>query len=179
MSDTNQPPADDQSATDELAAAQAEIAQLKEQLAARQAEAPEALKELAARAQADLQNAKERLEREAQDIRKFAVANFVMTLLPTIDNFQRAFATLPEELKGHQWISGVEAMEKDLLKILRDAGLTKIDALHQPVDPEKHEVLQLGPGPADTVIEIFENGYQLHDRVLRPAKVKAGDGATS
>jgi len=56
------------------------------------------LKELAARAQADLQNAKDRMQREGEEIRKYALENTLLSLLPTIDNFQRAFDHLPEEL---------------------------------------------------------------------------------
>ena len=63
-------------------------------------ESPEGLKELAARAQADLQNAKERMEREARDIRQFALESTINKLLPTIDNFTRAFCTLARRFRG-------------------------------------------------------------------------------
>ncbi len=134
------------------------------------------MKDIAARAQADLQNAKDRLQREADDLRRFAVAGIIMRLLPTVDNFQRAFAHLPAELATHDWIKGVQAMEQDLIKILSDAGLTKIDSLGQPVDPAKHEVLQTGPGEQGKVVEVFEDGYELNGKILRVAKVKVGDG---
>ena len=141
-------------------------------------ESPEGLKELAARAQADLQNAKERMEREAVEMRKFALESTIQRLLPTIDNFQRAFAHLPDDIAEHDWVKGVSAVEKDLMKMLEDAGLKKIDAIGQPVDPQRHEVLQAGPGEKDVIIEVFEDGYELSGKVLRPAKVKVGDGAT-
>lgn len=134
-------------------------------------------KDLAARAQADLQNAKERLKREREEIGAFANEQFIRSLLPTLDHFQRAFQHLPEDLKNHEWVKGVTAIEQELLKRVQDAGLSKINALGEPVDPQKHEVLMTGPGEENTVIEILEDGYELAGRILRAAKVKAGDGS--
>jgi len=133
-------------------------------------------KELAARAQADLQNAKDRMQKEAADMRAFAAAGMVQQLLPVLDHFQRAFAHLPADLKDHEWVKGVQAMEQDLLRKLMDAGLKKIECVGQPVDLAKHEVLQVGPGGKDTVIDVFEDGYEFSGRVLRAAKVKVGNG---
>jgi molecular chaperone GrpE len=137
------------------------------------------LKELAARSQADLQNARGRMEKEAQDMRTFALEGIVRRLLPTVDNFQRAFAHLPEDLKDHDWVQGLQATEQAFLKELSDAGLSHIESLGQPVNADHHEVLQTGPGEKDKVIEVYEEGYLLHDKVLRPAKVQVGDGTDS
>ena len=115
-------------------------------------------------------------KREGQELRKFAVAGMLSELIPTVDNFQRAFQHLPEELKDHDWVKGIEAMEQDLLHKLSEAGLKKIEALGQPVDPQKHEVLQVGHGKKDIVTEVFEGGYECNGKILRPAKVKVGDG---
>ena len=133
--------------------------------------------ELAGRAQADLQNAKDRLQKEGEEIRKFALENTLLMLLPTIDNFQRAFEHLPEDLDGNEWVKGVVAIEKDLVGKLSALGLEKIECLGESVDPEKHEVLQTGPGEEGKVIEVFEDGYLFNGKVLRPAKVKVGDGS--
>ncbi len=135
------------------------------------------IKEIAARSQADLQNAKDRLEREGQELRKFAVVGMLNELIPTVDNFQRAFQHLPEELKDHDWVKGIEVMEQELLHKLNEAGLKKIEVLGQPVDPQKHEVLQMGPGEKDIVTEVFEEGYECNGKILRPAKVMVGDGS--
>mgnify|MGYP001183056300 CR=1 FL=1 len=135
------------------------------------------LKELAARAQADLQNAKGRMEKEAQQIRSYAVEGMLLRLLPTVDNFQRAFSHLPEDLKDHDWVNGLQVMEQAFIKELGEVGLTQIESLGQQVDPELHEVLQAGPGEKDIITEVFEEGYLLHDKVLKPAKVVVGDGS--
>lgn len=156
MDDSANPPMDDQ-----ISALQAEVTKWKD---------------LAARAQADLQNAKERLKRERDEIGAFASEQFMLSLLPTIDHFQRAFQHLPDDLKNHEWVKGVTAIEQDLLKRVQDAGLKKMDILGTQVDPERHEVLMTGPGEGNTVVEVLEDGYELNGKVLRPAKVKAGDG---
>ncbi|MFA5273136.1 MAG: nucleotide exchange factor GrpE [Candidatus Peribacter sp.] len=152
-----------------------EIAKLRAECSVLKQEA-DRLKDIAGRAQADLQNAKERLERERQDVGRFALAGALTKLLPTIDNFQRAFRHLPEELKNNEWVNGVAAIEQELVKQVTELGLQKINALGQPLDPTRHEVLQTGPGEQGKVLEIFEEGYEFNGRVLRPAKVRVGDG---
>lgn len=160
----------------EITALQAEVSSLKEELSKKQAEAPETLKELAARAQADLQNAKERMEREKRDIRTYALESTIVKLLPTIDNFQRAFTHLPLELQENDWVKGVTAIEREFMTMLQEAGLKQIETVGTTVDTSKHEVLQAVNGAADTVLAEFSAGYMLHDKVLRPAKVQVGNG---
>lgn len=156
MSDQKDPPADDAAVTgdDELAK----------------------LKDMAARAQADLQNAKARMEKEAQDIRSFAMQGLLEKLLPTIDNFARAFDHLPEELQDHDWVKGLQATEQQLMADLASVGLTKIESLGQMVDPNLHEVLQTAEGEKDTVVQVLEEGYSLNGKVIRAAKVVVGNG---
>ncbi len=146
-----------------------------EETKAKQSEA-EKFREVAARAQADLQNAKARMERERDELGSFAIGTVLKRLLPVVDNFQRAFGHLPEALKGDEWAKGVSAIEQDLVKILAEIGLKKMESLGQPADPEKHEVLTAGPGAQGVITEVFEDGYELKGKVLRVAKVKVGDG---
>lgn len=133
-------------------------------------------KDLAARAQADLQNAKSRIEREGADIRRFASEQLMLRILPTLDNFQRAFQHVPAELAVHEWVKGVAAVEQDLMRQMADAGLKRMQSLGEVSDPARHEVLTMGPGEEGKVTEVFEEGYELHGKVLRPAKVKVGSG---
>ncbi len=134
------------------------------------------MKDLAARAQADLQNARMRGEREAIDLRMFASESILRKILPTLDNFQRAFQHIPADLASHEWVKGVEAIESELMKQATEAGLKRMQSLGEVVDPQRHEVLGLGSGEDGKVVEVFEEGYELHGKVLRPAKVKAGEG---
>ena len=165
--------------SEDIAALEKELKELREQV--------KALTELAARAQADLQNAKGRIERDGEEIRKFAAESVLRRLLPTIDNFQRAFQHLPQGLRPQsgvspelvEWAKGMLAIEQELMRCLSDLGLRKFSPLGQAIDPHRHEMLLTGPGAANTVIEVLEDGYELHGKVLRPAKVKVGDGATT
>lgn len=142
------------------------------------------LTEIAGRAQADLQNAKIRLERNAEELRKFAAEALLLRLLPTVDNFQRAFQHLPQGLRDQsgaasdiiEWVKGVTAIEQELMRQLGEMGLQKMEALGRPLDPSRHEVLLQCPGEKGKVIEVLQEGYELHGRVLRPAKVKVGEG---
>jgi molecular chaperone GrpE len=154
---------------DDFAALQEQIAQLQAELGK--------MKDLAARAQADLQNAKIRAEREAMDLRMFASESIIRKILPTLDNFQRAFQHVPADLASHEWVKGVQAIESDLMKQVADVGLRRMQSMGEIVDPVRHEVLSLGAGEEGKVVEVFEEGYELHGKVLRPAKVKAGDGS--
>ncbi len=151
-----------------VAALKQEIATLKDELAR--------FKDLAGRAQADLQNAKARVEREGDELRKFASEKMILRILPTLDNFQRAFQQVPSDISSHEWVKGVSAIEQDLMKQMSDAGLKRMQSNGQPVDAARHEILTVGSGPIDTVVEVFEEGYELNGKVLRPAKVKVGDG---
>jgi molecular chaperone GrpE len=155
---------------DDFAALQEQITQLQSEL--------QKMKDLAARAQADLQNAKMRSEREAVDLRMYASEGILKKILPTLDNFQRAFQQIPADLASHEWVKGVQAIESDLMKQVSDVGLTRMQSLGEVVDPVRHEVLSLGHGEEGKVIEVFEEGYELNGKVIRPAKVKAGDGSS-
>lgn len=152
-----------------VAALEAKVGELTEQL--------KKFTELAARSQADLQNAKMRMAKDAEELRMFASEMLIGKLLPTIDNFQRAFQHLPEDLKNHEWIKGIVAIEQDLLKRLTEMGLQKIEAEGVRVNPKYHEVLMTGPGEEGKILEVFEDGWQLHGKVLRPAKVKVGSAS--
>jgi molecular chaperone GrpE len=134
------------------------------------------LKDMAARAQADLQNAKARMEKETQDIRMYAMQGMIEKLLPTVDNFQRAFNHLPDDLKDHDWVKGLQATEQQLMNDLASVGLQKLESMGLPVNSEEHEILQAGEGDKDTVIQVLEDGYTLNGKVIRPAKVVVGQG---
>jgi molecular chaperone GrpE len=154
---------------------QSQVTTLTSDLDVAKAEAAK-MKDLAARSQADLQNAKARVERERLELSAFALESMMKRLLPTIDSFQRAFQHLPEDLQAHEWVKGVMAIEGQLMRELEGAGLKRMSSQGSIVDANRHEVLQQGAGKKDAVTEVFEEGYELHGKVLRPAKVKIGDG---
>lgn len=133
--------------------------------------------EAAKRAAADLQNFRRRAEEERSGLALYANLQFLQGIFPIIDNFQLAFQHIPEGLKEDEWVKGVYAIEKQFMDTLRSLGLTEISCEPgSPFDPNKHEALLQGPGAKDTILECFEKGYQFREQVVRPAKVKVGDG---
>lgn len=133
--------------------------------------------ETASRAQAELANAKMRLEKEAMEMRMFASETALRKLLPTIDNLQRALKYIPKDLEANEWVKGIVALEQEFLKQVGSLGLKRFESLGQTLDAERHEVLMQGPGEAGKVTEVLEEGYELHGKIIRPAKVKVGDGS--
>lgn len=133
-----------------------------------------AMTETAKRALADLQNFKRRTEEERAKLQIFANMKLLQGLFPALDNFARAFASIPEELKNNEWVKGIEAIESNLLKALTDLGLEIIDQTGIPADPHRHEILMEGEGPAGQVIQIFEKGYAFNGETIRPAKIQVG-----
>lgn len=132
--------------------------------------------DVASRSQAELQNVKIRLDREAVEIRKFAAESVLTKFLPTIDNLQRALKSLPKDLEANPWVKGIVALEQAFLTQVGEMGLKRFESLGQPIDTDRHEVLMQAPGKEGSVVEVLEDGYELHGKVIRPAKVKAGGG---
>ncbi len=129
-----------------------------------------------ARAMADLQNYKRRTEEDQGKFVKFANAELLKVLLPIIDNFDRSTEHLPDDLKDNDWAKGVVQIHDDFLKTLEQIGVKKIKTIGETLDPNFHEGLMAGPGKKDEIVEEFEPGYTLNDNVIKPAKVKVGDG---
>ena len=132
----------------------------------------------ATRAAADLQNFRRRAEEERGSLALYANLQFLQGIFPVIDNFQRAFEHIPEDLADNEWVKGVYGIEKQFMDTLASLGLLEIPAKPgSPFDPNIHEALMQAPGKKDTVLECLERGYQFKDQVVRPAKVKVGDGS--
>ena len=129
-----------------------------------------------ARAMADLQNFKRRTQEDQVRFVKFANAELLKILVPVIDNFDRSASHLPEDLKGNDWAKGVMQIHDDFLKTLEKIGVKKVQTVGQKLNPKFHEALIAGPGEKDVIIEELEPGYTFNDDVLKPAKVKVGDG---
>lgn len=128
------------------------------------------------RSQADLSNYKKRVEAEKQELAKFANSALVSILITLVDDFERARATIPESILGMTWVEGLFLIERKLLSTLEASGLSEIEAVDQDFDPNIHEAVMHGEGPEGKVVEQFQKGYKLHERVIRPAMVKVGQG---
>lgn len=134
--------------------------------------------ELAKRTMADLQNIKRRQEEEKSIWIKMANAELIKALLPILDNLDRAITHLPQSSDSttQEWFKGVEMSINLLHQAMKDAGLEPLECLGQPFDPDSHEAMAQGPGENNIIIEEFEKGYRLGDKVIRHAKVKVGNG---
>ncbi|MGH2366419.1 MAG: nucleotide exchange factor GrpE [Chloroflexota bacterium] len=154
--------------------AETELARLAAQVEAERATAAEYLAQWQ-RTAADFSNFKRRNEQERAEMARLFNASLVGQLLPVLDNFERALAAVPPEMADHAWIAGIGLTEKQLRSALEKEGLSTIAAQGQPFDPTLHEAVAhevSADHEDDTVIEEFQKGYKLHDRVLRPAMVK-------
>ncbi|MCL4686694.1 nucleotide exchange factor GrpE [Myxococcota bacterium] len=156
---------------------EARIAALEQELA----EAGDRILRLAA----DLDNFRKRALKEREEAHHFGHQNLVKDLLPSVDNLERAVDHARKSGKEATsgLLEGVELVLRELLSVLAKHGVTPIEALGQPFDPALHEAMAQVPDgsqPPGTVVEVFQRGYQLRARLLRPARVvvsKLPDGA--
>lgn len=152
----------------------ADLVALQEKLAEAQAKAGENL-EGWQRAQAEFANYKKRLAREQEQLSAEVRGRVLKRYLEIADDLERALAHKPAAGDGADWAGGVELIYKKLLGYLESEGLTRIDPLGQPFDPNQHEAVAQEESQGQdsgTIIEVLRPGYMLAERVLRPAAVK-------
>jgi molecular chaperone GrpE len=134
-----------------------------------------ALRERLMRALAEIENTRRQGERRAQDAQQYAITNFARELLQVVDNLRRALGAAEGDAgKADGLIEGVAATDRVLTQILNRFGVKEVSALNQPFDPGKHEAVMetdQTEQPPGSVVQVLENGYTLHDRLLRPARV--------
>jgi molecular chaperone GrpE len=128
------------------------------------------------RAQADFINYKRRVEQEREERSKFANLELILNLLPVLDDFERAFSTIPEEYCQAGWVEGARLVERKLRSVLEAQGVSPIEAMGEPFDPSLHEAVRQACGEDGVVVGEVEKGYKLHDKVIRPTKVVVGNG---
>ena len=128
------------------------------------------------RAQADFINYKRRSEQEKEEIGKFANTVLMLSLLPILDDLERAFTSIPPHIARLTWVDGIRLIERKLQASLEAQGLSQIKALGEPFDPKLHEAAMHAKGKEGIVIEELQKGYMLHDRVIRPTMVVVGNG---
>ncbi len=129
------------------------------------------------RVQADFVNYKRRVEQEKIEQAKYANVALLQKILPALDDLERAVSSVPESLAGENWVQGVILIERKLRQALESEGVRVIPALGAEFDPNIHEAVIHEPGNEQTdnkVTAVFQQGYKLHDRVIRPAMVKVG-----
>ncbi|MGQ9426505.1 nucleotide exchange factor GrpE [Gilvimarinus sp. F26214L] len=128
------------------------------------------------RAQADAQNALRRAERDVEKAHKFGQEKLVSDLLAVVDNLERALGAVsePNDESVKAIVEGVELTHKGLVDTLRNHKVEQIDPQGEPFDPELHQAMTTTESrevEPNTVLEVFQKGYTLHGRLVRPAMV--------
>jgi molecular chaperone GrpE len=156
----------------------AEVAALAERAARLQAEKDELMQTLVRR-QADFENYRKRVERERQEDRRHGIGRLIEDLLPVLDAFERA-------LKAHddpayeEYRKGLELIYRQLGDTLSRHGLERIAAAGKPFDPHYHQAIERvesGDHPEGTVLEVLQDGFLFHGRVVRPSMVRVSFSA--
>src|SRR5262245_4592614 len=179
VDDSDQRPESDTEETDHAVEANAEqeyeIAQLQFQIDTLTAERSSLYDQLLRR-QAEFENYRKRVERERGEVYQHGRDDVLLQFLPVVDNFERALSSLEEsEGDAEALRHGVELIHKQFKDALSKLGLEPVEALGQTFDPHVHEAVTTEATDRhkeNTVIEEFQRGYKIGDRLLRPAKVK-------
>lgn len=129
-------------------------------------------------AQAETQNVRRRLEKDAQDARAYAATGFARDMLSVSDNLTRALEAVPADLRDDDrfkgLIAGIEATSRELASVFERNGITRVNALGEKLDPNRHQaMLEMPTADAEpgTIVQEMQGGYMIRDRLLRPALV--------
>ncbi len=128
------------------------------------------------RAVAEFDNAKKRMEQSRLDFIKFSEENYLQKLLPIMDDFERAVSATPSDEKSQAWFTGFSGIHKKFEDLLEKSNVTEIEAVGKEFDPAVHEAIMQVPGEEGKVVAVYQKGYKLFDRILRPARVSVGNG---
>ncbi len=154
------------------------LANLKAEYEAYKAEAEEQRDQML-RTMAEFDNSRKRAEREKEESLKYALESFVKELIPTVDSIERAIQSTAESEDFGALAEGVEMIYKGILSTLEKRGVIPIDAVNEPFDPMQHEAVmhvESEDVPENHVIEEWQKGYLLHNRVIRPSMVSVSKG---
>ena len=148
----------------------------KEEVLAINEKAKEA-EERALRAQAELINYRKRKDEETEKRLKYANEDLILEILPVLDNFERAIKMDDDNLEDEvsQFLSGMKMVYASLTKVIEKFGAKEIEALGKPFDATYHQAVmteEVKDKEKDIVLEVYQKGYMLKDKVIRPAMVK-------
>jgi molecular chaperone GrpE len=132
---------------------------------------------LAQRTQADFENYRKRVGREAADAEARGRGALAQSLLPVLDNLERALAAaepIDRDTAPNHLVHGVKLVYEELAGVLRGAGIESYSPQGEAFDPDWHEAMMTRPGEEGKVLEVLEKGYRLNGQVLRPARVIVG-----
>jgi molecular chaperone GrpE len=156
---------------------------VEEAIAALRAEAAD-LKDKLLRAHAEVENIRKRAEREREETAKYAISKLARDVVGVGDNFQRAIEAVPagaaeQDPALKSFLDGVTMTERELLNVLERHGIKRIQPVNEAFNPHLHQAvmeIQRTDVPAGTAVQVFQAGYTIGDRVLRPAMVAVSKG---
>jgi molecular chaperone GrpE len=128
-------------------------------------------------AQAETQNVRRRLEQEKNNAQAYAATAFARDMLSVKDNLERALSTIGDELRGDDrlkgLVAGIEATGRELDNVFNRHGISRVEAVGQPLDPNRHQAMLEVPSneAPGTIVQELQAGYLIKDRLLRPALV--------
>ncbi|MEX0677194.1 MAG: nucleotide exchange factor GrpE [Pirellulales bacterium] len=166
-------PPPEQNRTDGAEAADAAFAASETEIAKLRADLQDAADRVL-RAQAELDNYRKRARRELDDERRYAAMPLLRDLLPVLDNIHRAIEAAEISPHAVGLLDGVKLVAQSLQSVLAKHDCKRIDALGKPFDPAFHEAISQQPAadhPPGTAVLVAQDGYVLHERVVRPAQV--------
>lgn len=158
--------------------AEAGVEDLSGKLAQAEAQAAEYLDNWR-RAVADLSNARKRMQREQEELRRSAAARVLEKLIPVIDDVDRAFANVPVDQVNSDWVNGFRLIQRKLQALLDSEGVTTIPAAGEQFDPKLHYAVTHEEAEGLTegqIIAEVAKGYKLDDKILRPSMVRVAKG---
>jgi len=162
--------------SDRTATLEAEVAKLQQQISD--------LTDRMLRAHAEMDNLRKRAEREKQETAKYAITKFARDTVEVADNFERALNAVPEEAAAQNdqlkaLLEGVSMTEREFLKVLERHGVQRVSPKGEQFNPHFHQAVMERHDPSiasGTVVEVFQAGYVIDDRCLRPAMVVVARG---
>lgn len=129
---------------------------------------------------ADFENYQKRILRDQANEKRFAHFQFAADILPALDNLDRALQAARQSGANDTMVQGVGMVLSQMLDVFKRHGIQRIQAEGTPFDPNLHQAVMQVPSkdiPVSTVVQVLENGYTLHDRVIRPASVSVSSPA--
>ncbi len=132
-------------------------------------------RDMALRAQAEMMNIKRRAEQDVEKAHKFALDKFVDALIPVVDSLEKGIESAEQAEGSHEAIlEGMDLTLKQFLSALERFKVEQINPEGQPFDPNYHQAMSMVPNPdmePNTVMNVFQKGYSLNGRLVRPAMV--------
>jgi len=141
------------------------------------------LKDQLLRAMAETENTRRRMQKEVAEAQKYGITSFAKDMADVADNFARAMEVSPKDSADvaalKNFTIGIQAIERQVISVFERFGIQKVNPLGQPFDPHVHRVMMEQEDlskPAGTIIQVFQPGYMIQDRLLREAQVVVSKG---